>query len=91
MAGLAALVGGIALEQAIPFNRVWSFPSKIVIPQIRQTEPRNTLLSTEWITRESLKILQRNFKFCHAADMAHFMFGRCVISGASIPVPLARL
>ena len=25
----AALVGGIALEQAIPFNRVWSFPKEI--------------------------------------------------------------
>jgi hypothetical protein len=24
-------LGGIALEQAIPFNRVWSFPKKIVI------------------------------------------------------------
>lgn len=24
-------VAGIALEQAIPFNRVWSFPKKIVI------------------------------------------------------------
>lgn len=29
--GLGALVGGVALEQAIPFNRVWSFPSKVVI------------------------------------------------------------
>jgi hypothetical protein len=31
--GLVALVGGIALEQAIPLGRVWSFPSKIVIPR----------------------------------------------------------
>ena len=28
-------VAGIALEQAIPFNRVWSFPKKIVIPDSR--------------------------------------------------------
>lgn len=27
--GLAALVGGIALEQAVPFGRVWSFPKEI--------------------------------------------------------------
>jgi len=26
-------LGGIALEQAIPFGRVWSFPSKIVVPK----------------------------------------------------------
>jgi hypothetical protein len=25
-------IGGIALEQAIPFNRVWSFPTKIMLP-----------------------------------------------------------
>lgn len=32
LAGLGALVGGVLLDQAIPFNRVWSFPKKIVIP-----------------------------------------------------------
>ena len=26
------MLGGLALSEAIPFNRVWSFPSKIVIP-----------------------------------------------------------
>jgi hypothetical protein len=30
---LGAGVGGLALDQAIPFNRVWSFPKKIVIAQ----------------------------------------------------------
>lgn len=25
-------IGGIALEQAIPLGRVWSFPKKIVVP-----------------------------------------------------------
>ena len=29
LGGLAALVGGIVLEQAVPLGRVWSFPSKI--------------------------------------------------------------
>ena len=31
LSGIASLVGGIALERAIPFNRVWSFPSNIVV------------------------------------------------------------
>ena len=30
LGGLAALVGGIAVAEAIPLGRVWSFPSKIV-------------------------------------------------------------
>lgn len=30
---LGMSVGGLALDQAIPFNRVWSFPSKIVVPK----------------------------------------------------------
>ena len=29
----SAGVAGIALEQAIPLGRVWSFPKKIVLPQ----------------------------------------------------------
>lgn len=29
----SAGVAGIALDQAIPFNRVWSFPSKIMVPE----------------------------------------------------------
>lgn len=29
--GLGAMVGGIALEQAIPLGRVWSFPKRIAI------------------------------------------------------------
>lgn len=31
LGGLAALVGGVVLEEAIPFNRVWSFPKEIKI------------------------------------------------------------
>ena len=27
-------VAGIVLNQAIPFNRVWSFPKEIIIPEI---------------------------------------------------------
>jgi hypothetical protein len=31
---LAGAAGAIALEEAIPFGRVWSFPSKIVVPKL---------------------------------------------------------
>ena len=31
---LVAAVAGVALNEAIPFGRVWSFPSKIVLPKV---------------------------------------------------------
>lgn len=31
-----AFVGGVVLDQAIPLNRVWSFPKQIVILKCRQ-------------------------------------------------------
>jgi len=31
-------VAGIALDQAIPFNRVWSFPKNIVVPELTLEE-----------------------------------------------------
>lgn len=34
---LGAAVAGIALQEAIPLGRVWSFPSKIVIPDYSQS------------------------------------------------------
>lgn len=60
MLGLA--VGGIALEQAIPLGRVWSFPSKIAIGPVLD-EFGNPLLSVELITMETLRILQDSLKF----------------------------
>lgn len=30
LSGLGALVGGLALEQAVPLGRVWSFPTDLV-------------------------------------------------------------
>lgn len=33
LAGVAAVIGGIVLEEAIPLGRVWSFPERIVIPK----------------------------------------------------------
>jgi len=59
----SAGIAGIALEQAIPLGRVWSFPKKIVIP--------NIFLTTEWITEESLRILQRNLLHFEIGDIRH--------------------
>ena len=39
LTSLAATVAGIALNEAIPFNRVWSFPKKIMIAK----PPANSL------------------------------------------------
>jgi hypothetical protein len=52
----SAGVAGLALEQAIPLGRVWSFPKKIVIP------PRNVFLKTEWVSMETLRIWKRNLQ-----------------------------
>lgn len=40
----AAGVAGIALEQAIPLGRVWSFPKEIVIPELSLTDLRGEFL-----------------------------------------------
>lgn len=49
-------VAGIALEQAIPLGRVWSFPSRIVValPVIAESG----LLTTAWIDKEVLRLLK---------------------------------
>jgi len=52
-AGLA----GIALEQAIPLGRGWSFPKQIVLGL-----PPNAFLTTEWITMETLRIIQNKME-----------------------------
>jgi hypothetical protein len=50
----SAGVAGIALQQAIPLGRVWSFPKKIVIAL-----PSTSFLTTDWISMECLRILKR--------------------------------
>jgi hypothetical protein len=79
LSGLTALVGGIALEQAIPFGRVWSFPKQIVsrhgavsgglpLEVIRAYQPKNELLTIGMITAESLKVLEENLVWLSAKD-----------------------
>lgn len=63
---LGAAVAGIALGEAIPFNRVWSFPSKIMVPTAPvSTAPYlgNQYLTTEMVTKEVLRVLEKNLKF----------------------------
>lgn len=55
---LGASVAGIALEQAIPFNRVWSFPKEIIFP-VR----RNRFLTNEEFEMEWVRALHNNLKF----------------------------
>lgn len=59
--GLGA--AGVALEQAIPLGRVWSFPSKIVVPT-----SGNLFLRTEWITAETLRMLKQNLRDVHGFE-----------------------
>lgn len=55
LASLGMLVGGLALEEAIPFNRVWSFPSKVVV-----TAPNFALFPNfYYYDRKALEVLKR--------------------------------
>jgi hypothetical protein len=57
----SAGVAGIALEQAIPLGRVWSFPSKIVLPQ--NPVLLCNFLPITWYTRESLyQLFKRTYE-----------------------------
>lgn len=54
-------VAGIALEQAIPLGRVWSFPKEIKIAD-PPALAGNTFLTIEYITAETLRMLQANMR-----------------------------
>lgn len=57
---LGATIAGIAVEQAIPFGRVWSFPKEIIVPTVYpEIEP---FLSTQWISMETLRLLKNNLR-----------------------------
>jgi hypothetical protein len=50
---LSGAVAGLALDQAIPLNRVWSFPKEIVVPEVALSG--NNFLSVDWIIEEFRK------------------------------------
>ena len=52
-------IAGIALEQAVPLGRVWSFPSEIMIPE-PFVGTGNLFLTTEFISMEVLRNLKNN-------------------------------
>jgi hypothetical protein len=94
---LGAGVAGIALEQAIPFGRVWSFPSTItrwlgadpagVTEQaFTVTHVGNNFLNVEWVTAETLAVLKRNLKF-NAHVMAPFANQFAVGDTISVRIP----
>ena len=62
----SAGVAGIALEQAIPLGRVWSFPKEIVI-----AEPANEFLETSHITENALRILKSNLTYLTQFDYSY--------------------
>lgn len=49
-------IAGLALEQAIPFGRVWSFPKNIVIA------PSLDDINTRWINMEILLQVKKNLR-----------------------------
>jgi len=43
--GLGALIGGVAIQEAIPFGRVWSFPKEIkIVRSESQVDKMNQIL-----------------------------------------------
>lgn len=77
MGGLATLMAGIALEEAILWNRVWSFPQKIHLPssiisgEIAAYEdviemsniPSLRSLAVIYYDQQALRSLEQNFVF----------------------------
>ena len=66
-------IAGIALEQAVPLGRVWSFPSEIVLPDSVLIEELSALqpmvgeiLTTEFISLKTLEMLKNNLQFTEA-------------------------
>jgi hypothetical protein len=60
---LSSGLAGIALDQAIPLGRVWSFPKEIVLAKTSG----NLFLPMEWVTKDSLQALYP--KACYVREM----------------------
>ncbi len=78
--GFLGLLGGagvgIALEQAIPFGRVWSFPTKIkpiAYDQVFYGRPH--LLTVDWVTEETLRALTDQIRFSDRLDVLYGFSG----------------
>ena len=60
---LGAAIAGVAVEQVIPFGRIWSFPKEIVIA------PADTFLATDWISMKTLMVLREKLVIAEAFDV----------------------
>jgi len=57
LALFSAGVAGIALEQAIPLGRVWSFPKEIVIPELEWDDfPSKTYFSKQFAIGSTIQV-----------------------------------
>lgn len=65
LSGLGALVGGIAIEQAIPFGRVWSFPKEVKCLNAVTTVPH---MATMYYDKMALSRLVENFGFAKVEE-----------------------
>ena len=82
-------VAGLALEQAIPLGRVWSFPKEIVIAPAAG----NVFLRTDWISMESLRILKKSWRLTEYfnADWEKFRHPILLDQRVSVRFPPRRL
>jgi hypothetical protein len=79
----SAGVAGIAIEKAIPFGRVWSFPSKIVVP-----ETGNYFLTHEEVAAAFLRVYAESLDRALSADAGFWdrRFGKPLRVGQTITV-----
>lgn len=56
---LAGVIGGVALSEAIPFNRVWSFPKEIKIVHRMPAPPKDTYY---WADRNGKRLSPNIYK-----------------------------
>ena len=65
---LGAAIAGIAVDQAIPLGRVWSFPKEIAVPKFTVPAAGNQFLNVEYITAEALERLRESLNVAEYFD-----------------------
>lgn len=83
--GSSIVLCGIIAEQTIPFNRVWSFPSKIVIPKFKKG---NWTIEDDWTDLDKYSVLHDVVMMPEKADRDRaLMFNNTFTNGYAILVP----
>lgn len=77
----------LALSEAIPFGRVWSFPSKIVVPQTG-----NHFLTHHQVMAEFLRVYAEKLdeQLCRDAGFWNREFGKPFPVGQTITIRMPR-